>query len=347
MCIRDRPFTAISKEYNFSYAELRKACVEYNVPIPKNGHWQKLKYGKGVNIISLPNPEQDTPIILKVINIDVSVPRISSTDKYLTSGKSTKLSKPHEFIVATKRYHKEKKAKAKKRDWSTRLDETDVLSINVSDNLFSRSLRLMDVLIKTIEAKGYELSASNRTVVSIRGQEYNIRLAEKHKQVKRETNHSWDSFDLEPTGNLVLRIDRTYPIKEWSDTKTKKLEDKLSVILEWLELRAKQDELQEIESKAWRESYEKQKLQKEKLQKRKAEEIERTKLLLQDAKRYIRSKELNEYIKQFESKALLEKQLDEEVREWIKWGKAKADWIDPFKSIADELLGEFPDSDIL
>jgi len=46
--------TAISKRLNIPFTHLRKICRDLDVPIPPNGHWSKLNFGKTVEIIQLP-----------------------------------------------------------------------------------------------------------------------------------------------------------------------------------------------------------------------------------------------------------------------------------------------------
>lgn len=40
------PLLALSKKYDISDVGLRKVCIRMNIPLPKSGHWQKLRYGK-------------------------------------------------------------------------------------------------------------------------------------------------------------------------------------------------------------------------------------------------------------------------------------------------------------
>src|SRR5580765_5656451 len=37
---------ALSKQYNISDTGLRKLCARMEIPIPLQGHWQKVKHGK-------------------------------------------------------------------------------------------------------------------------------------------------------------------------------------------------------------------------------------------------------------------------------------------------------------
>ena len=44
----NKPLTHIAKDYNFSDNGIRKICKKHNIPLPKNGHWSKLKFNKKV-----------------------------------------------------------------------------------------------------------------------------------------------------------------------------------------------------------------------------------------------------------------------------------------------------------
>lgn len=50
----NEPLSSIIKRYTITYPELRKVLTELNIPIPENGHWSKLKFGKQVEIKPLP-----------------------------------------------------------------------------------------------------------------------------------------------------------------------------------------------------------------------------------------------------------------------------------------------------
>src|SRR5687768_11390455 len=46
---------SLSGKYEISDVGLRKICLKLNVPIPKAGHWQKLRFGKAVIQVPLSN----------------------------------------------------------------------------------------------------------------------------------------------------------------------------------------------------------------------------------------------------------------------------------------------------
>ncbi|RXP54542.1 hypothetical protein EC396_09170 [Lutibacter sp. HS1-25] len=342
--------TTIAKEHNIPADTIRNICKKLEIPTPSSGYWSKLKFNKKVEIPPLPKiKDDDKETGLKLVEGKLTYQEhpqttLSLIKKEIKSEPTisytvpNKLMKPHKFIIATKLHHEKVQIRTKKRDWNMVIDYTNVLSINVSDNLFPRALRFMDTLVKIIEKRGYKLEVPHRTTVTIKNHSYHLRLTEKNKRVKRETDYSWDSFDLVPTGNLSLKIDQLYPIKEWSDSKTKKLEDKLIDILAWLELRAKKDEQEKIEMDIWHRQQAKIRAKKEALQKKKDEEFSKFESLFQTATRWHKSQYIRNYIKEFKEYTIKTNTLDKVKKEWIDWAIEKADWYDPFIEKNVELL---------
>ncbi len=344
-----KPLTTLAKEFAYSDNGLRKICIKHNIPLPKSGYWSKVKFNKKVKRVPLPKGSHSVKIELYIrkegqdsINHPNSerakIKQEIEYNKELSLIVPNRLSKPHKCIIATKAYYEKLSTRNKNRDWGKHLDDTNVVSISVSDSIFSRALRFIDTLIKVLEKRGHKISTSNRTNLIVQNQSYIIRLTEKNKRVKRETNTSWDEYDLVPTGNLCLKLDNSYPIKEWSDSKTKPLELKLADILAWIELRAKEDREQEIENAIWRGKQEKLRQKEEELNQLRENELLSFKKLFNSATRYHKSIYIRKYIDKLESFAIENDNLDEEKKKWIQWAKEKADWYDPLIDLEDELL---------
>lgn len=240
-----------------------------------------------------------------------------------------KLSKPHKFVKATKEYRKQLNIIQKKGGKNRELDNSHILRIWVSDNLYGRGLRFMDTLLKLLEKRGHQITINRETKVIIRGESYSIRIDEKHRRVKRPSEYSWDTFDLEPTGNLCLKVD-SFPKKEWADSKNKKLEDRLVDIVAWLEIKGEEDEQQAIASAIWNKKYEEEKQREKELQILKDEELAKFEGLFQAATRFQKAQYLRNFIQEFEDYAIKSNSLNPEKQEWINWAKEKADWYDPF-----------------
>ncbi len=47
-----KPISNIAKEYGIGESELRKTCTIFKIPLPKNGYWMKLRYGKPIEVES-------------------------------------------------------------------------------------------------------------------------------------------------------------------------------------------------------------------------------------------------------------------------------------------------------
>jgi hypothetical protein len=310
-----------------------------------------LKFNKKVVKEKLPE-QDDNP----VINLEKTNPTLFEDDhplskfalrkKELQEIKELKflvpdrLSKPHRYIVATKKYHKELKTVEKSGGYPHEVDRTNALSISVSNSLYARSLRFMDSLIKLLEKRGHKVEVNRQTQVIIKEQKYNLRLQEKNKRVKNEPKREWDTYDLEPTGLLCLKISSYIPLKEWSDAKIKTLEDKLLDILAWLEIKAERDIQQAIDSAIWNKKYEEKRQKEKDLQKLKDDELSKFEGLFSEATRWHKSQYLRNYIKEFEHYAINTNSLDADKEEWIKWAKEKADWYDPFIEKDVELLND-------
>lgn len=249
----------------------------------------------------------------------------------------SKLTKPHKYTIATKQYYKKLKAEKKSRR-HVEIDSTNVLSIDVSEKLLSRSFRFMDSLIKTFEDRGYKVEVDKSTKVIIENQEYNLRLAEKNKRVKRESRYGIDWYGLAPTGSLVLRVYTYIPLREWADAKTKKLEDKLGDILLWLEKKAKEDKKQQIANEIWHRQYEIQKKKEEEFKELRRKEIEQFDALYLSAERYQKTLYIRNYIDKLESIEKEKNTITDEKKKWIEWARDKADWYDPFIEKEDDLL---------
>jgi hypothetical protein len=344
-----KPLTHLIKEFAYSLQGLQIICTDNEIPLPSRGYWSKIKFNKTVSKPKLPKIKEVKNIELIIRSVgDESIKNPVSelaklkhslkSDENLSFKVPDKLAKPHKYTLATNNYHKAKRAKNKSGNSIKQIDSNDVLSIGVSDNLFSRALRIMDTLIKLIEKRGHAVIVSNQTKIIVNDQSYNIRLTEKNKRVKRETRYSWDEYELIPTGNLCLKIDTYRPIKEWTDSKTKPLEDKLAHILAWIELKAQQDKEQEIRSAIWHEAYEKNRQKEEELKRHKQLELEKFKDLLSMATRWHKAQYLRNYIKEFKDFNTINSTLDSDKNDWIKWAMDKADWYDPFIEKNVELL---------
>ncbi len=337
---------AIAAKYTVAESEISTACKNYNIPTPLNGHWSKLEFNKPVTIIPLPDNENENQEIEFKAKINISgyvVKELSplkaqqlEIENHLQAKLivPTKLLNPDKLIIAAKEELTRKDKYVDNGLVSCRYENMD---IKVSKQNTQRALLIMDTLIKALQARNHEIKIRNReTFVKIMNQDIELALREKTKRV-RNTTSNWPDNHYIPTGIFILRIDRRWNGKEFTDGKLQ-MEKQLSLIIASLELIA----LEEIRRDIKREKRNKEEARLEKIrkdfEKRQDEDLEAFKETLKKAKRWHKSENLLNYINEVESKAIANNSLTEETKTWLIWARKKADWYDPFTEADDELL---------
>ena len=222
----------------------------------------------------------------------------------------------------------------------------------MSDEGRSRAFAILDALFKTIESLGG--SINHDLSMKIRNDVVRIRMAEGQDQIKHELtkeearelvryndavkNHHWASkpqirkYDRAYNGKLrIVFAERSYI----RDSASEKLEDRLGDILITLYEKSEENRVQrEAREEAERKRVEEAR-KKEELRQRKEQEICRVQELVNKAEDYRIATEIRNYIQ-----AVMEKTVDDDILEWVKWAKKKADWYDPTVASNDEFFGK-------
>tara|TARA_R110000850_G_scaffold218852_3_gene344467 strand:+ start:69960 stop:71084 length:1125 start_codon:yes stop_codon:yes gene_type:complete len=342
----EKPLTHIAKELGYSDNGIRKVYIKHNIPLPKAGYWSKLKHNKKVKKTPLPKTDNQTTKINFKSEIDNEKGSLHSElsrlkqsiaqDESLNLTVPENLLKPDPLIKSKKAYYKDLKS-ASNRNRNFYEERKGVISISVSNSLFSRAIRFMDTFIKLFKKRGHQIIANRETKIVISGEEYEIRLTEKHKRVKN-TSSSYPEFELIPTGFLCLKLDYVYPDKQWTDTATKPIEEKLTDILAWFEIRAEKDRIERIKRDIQHKIWEEKRKKEAELKQLQDQEFSKFQSMFDTATRWHKSQYIRNYIKEFEAYAIKTNSLDKEKQEWIKWATEKANWYDPFIETQDPLL---------
>ena len=222
----------------------------------------------------------------------------------------------------------------------------------MSDEGRSRAFAILDALFKTIESLGG--SINHDLSMKIRNDVVRIRMAEGQDQIKHELtkeearelvryndavkNNHWASkpqirkYDRVYNGKLrIVFAERSYI----RDSASEKLEDRLGDILVTLYEKSEENRVQrEAREEAERKRVEEAR-KKEELRQRKEQEICRVQELVNKAEDYRIATEIRNYIQ-----AVMEKTVDDDILEWVKWAKKKADWYDPTVASNDEFFGK-------
>lgn len=343
--IWSEPLSRLSKKYAISDNGLRKMCKKYEVPIPKNGYWIKLKFNKPVRPEKLPpfKMEKDGIEIFprcegSIINLDASPETLlvreikADPDAPLTVPEE--LVKPHLLIKETKRHWVDVKKHKNDYNYDKSIPH---LSIHVQNEHRLRALLFFDTLIKLLEHRHHKIiTRGHETLVVIGEIETKILLREASNRVYR-TERNWTTSDLVPNGKLIFKAGKYSWDKEWRDNKTL-LESMLAKIVARLEMDAqKEAEWRERSRLAEIRHAEEQRIRREKEAIRKAEQ-EKFDLLLKQAERFDKAQKIRALVAAAKAKALDDVQISQKRKDWIEWASRKADWYDPLCESKDDIL---------
>jgi hypothetical protein len=344
----ENPLSKLAKKYNLSDNGLRKVCKKLDIPLPKNGHWQKIQYNKKVSKEKLPvNNTVETSITLKFRdNSETIIDGEGNELNHLTKELQTvlkdtivfpeKLTRPHQLIIDAKNDLKTKEPSYQHNIIGLLNTSSGILNITVAPQSVKRALLFMDVFIKALQKRGHKITVKEGTKIVIDNMEMGIGLRERLKR-KIVKGTYYDSTELYPSNILSLSL-YVYPAKDWTDTNTSKLEDKIPNIIAKLELQAIEEKRKAIERELWHIEYERKQKIEEDFKARRNIELSKTTKLFSDAEKFDKATIYRNFIEATEQKAIKENNLTDELKNWIKWANEKADWFDPFTNRQDELL---------
>lgn len=342
----ENPLSKLAKKYNLSDNGLRKVCKKLDIPLPKNGHWQKIQFNKKVIKEKLPlNNTVEASITLKfrdnsetVINGEVN--ELNQLTKELENTlKDTiifpeKLTKPNQLIIDAKDDLKTKEPFSYHNMQGLVTTSAGILNITVAPKNVKRALLFMDIFIKAVQKRGHKIIVKDGTKIVIDSTELKIELRERLKRKIVKGTYS-DYTELEPSNILSLRLD-VYPTKEWADTNTSQIEDKIPNIIAKLELQAVKEKQDAIDREIWNREYERKRKIEEDLEAKRNFELKEFKGLFQKSNRWHQAEILRKYIAEVENKAKENNSLTEEVIKWLEWANNKVEWYDPFTEKEDE-----------
>jgi hypothetical protein len=328
--------TSISRRLNIPYLHLRKICTEMMIPVPRSGHWSKLKFGKPVVITALPQeftgandvflPSHSGAISIK----GKKAKELQSLEDEIIKDKSLHLTVPKRLINPDPLIIAAQKSLTEHQHawWNNRgmvRTTRGNLDIRVSPAGIHRALCFLDFLIKILKSKGNDVvNESPYAQAIVDGEKFEFNLREKNEQV---SFRGWNDSEFKPTGIFSFTIERHYG-KTWRDGNLK-IEDRIPEILAKLEFEAKQIKARRIIWEKERKIQEEQERlireEKERIQKEK----DAFKDLLRQAKRVQRAHFMREYIKMVEDKSVAEGSLTDDLQKWLTWAKKRVDGFDP------------------
>ena len=365
----EKPVTEVAKRYRVSDVAIHKVCKSLDIPTPPQGYWAKLRAGKPVKKLPLPDSEKPSTKSGLRTNLEPQAQAVKETLQFLSpEDKSVVLSvalqiripdenaRMHAKIIAHRKKIVEWHKESRKKDeyWNRRnKGEAPFLADSISENTLPRVCRIFDALIRAMEPLGCSLTDDLKFVVNgetvsisvseskdktnhVPTKEENIRLI-KYEEEKRK--YSWASkpnirkYDHVYNGKLSIVVSGE---KSFRDCKSYVIEDCLGDILILLyeasdTLRIQREARNEAERKRKEEER-----QREARRERYNLEVKRTISLVNESEDFAIACKIRAYISAVEQK----ENLTQEEIEWIAWAKRKADWYDPSVEYDDEFLGK-------
>ncbi len=268
------PMRKLAERYGMSDVGLAKICKRYEIPRPPVGYWAKKEVGKaparpplppvheaGLQKVELlvpdgpvirgPRPFFD-PQIAEFAAAEQERPPIRVADA---------LRNPHPLIVRTREWLAKASVKQPAESQYGLREKPEpklsgLLDLDVSKDLESRSLRILDALLKAFEDRGFDIKAvedGHKRFMRVRvfGESFDLRLREKlrrvdHKPTPKELAElrlyhgllGPPKWDFVPSGLLELSSyhagGHCYPERTWRDSEKRQLESVLGEITPWM-----------------------------------------------------------------------------------------------------------------
>jgi hypothetical protein len=324
------PLSKLKQQYAFTNDEIKKICKEFEIPMPDNSYWSKLKFNKPINKtelntvfggedkITLTIREEGNPVNIDQTPLTIKTIEIKNDPKAPLTVPD-KLTKPDILIQNTKELYS--KRKDRPYYWDKKIDS---VSIDVDDANFDRAIRIMDTFVKLLRYRGHTFKRDRNNSgpdIIVNEVEFSFRLREVQKRVPATTKYFSSTYA--PTGIFVMKINESYKAKEWKDGSVK-LENQLAKIVAKIELEA----VKELE---WREECRLHKIQREEeknrlaeIKKHKDDEVDKFNRLVKLSEQYDKTLLIRQYIEARKQKAIDTNSLTPEKQEWIRWATDKS-----------------------
>lgn len=362
------PMRILASKFGLSDVGLAKVCRRHNIPRPPVGYWAKKAVGKAparTRLQAEHDPRQSGPIVIYPSNND----RVSENGAYdphvsaLLEGEQrvqpiivpTTLRNPHRLIVSTQAYWRawEKHERIDKPYAINSLPDPkrkNVLDIDISIDVESRALRVMQAWLTALEARQFAIHINDEankdtTSVAILRERFIFRLRERLRQVPHDPKRAKREgqfyvrpppWDLVPTGDLELIIQFTssYRIRAWKDSKREPLDSLLNQIIVWMIHQVGRVRAERAADERRRLEREERERQRRDAEERRRLEQEREDSLIQQSEDWEASRRLRAYLTELRAKAVpstLGEPTSEahEPTDWFEWAEGVANRLDP------------------
>lgn len=344
------PATQLAREFGISDVALGKICRRMDIPKPAPGYWRKIETGHQPQIPPLTAPNENTltavriPPHFQAEQLALNDPHVSErlAAEQLTENRivvTRTLTDPHPLVATMLRW-RERPAQGKEIEDANERDS--LLDIDVSDGTLDRSLRIMDAVLKALEARSYQVKVSRdywetatRVFCTDVKAEVQISLSERYSEAEREltpAERRKPPYLIDrrlitvPSGKLIFKVKgRGVETKWWNDQKLNPLENRLNELIAGIITKMESLRLKELaEREAKRQQLEEQR-------RREEEQVRRDKLH-KDVAAWRTSEDIRAYLRAYEEKLLrLRGEITQGSEEylWLKWARKYAHSLNP------------------
>ena len=377
------PMSRLAPQYGLSDVGLAKVCKRLKVPRPPQGYWVKKQYGKKLPkrppLPALAESEKAKKRMVKhVVKKETPPPdpqQEARARQLLAAEESNKnkitvpktLQNPHKLVARTET--RLRKAKPGTRGL-VRPKGKGVLDVWVSPDSIDRTLRIMDALVKALEARGFSVSVDDNekrsTRVTVLDETFAICMEEDYERQEKEKTPEqaaqdavfrWRSsrpeYEYMPTGRLALLIKGTRVRgmrHRWGDGKKQRVENCLNKFVMGLINMAVAERAERLESERRHRQWEEEWRKERERQRRLEEEQRRIKALCSAATAHHEAQKIRAYVDAVRE-AVIERegQIDPigPMVCWLRWATRQADRLDPIAEHSPSALDESGETKLL
>jgi len=362
------PMSKLAQHYGLSDVGLAKTCKRLRVPVPGRGYWAKKAAGHKVKQIPLPDlPPNIRQSQREVTLADRPIPREPATLPRILSIQAAFETAPANRITVSdtlrgahplvRKTSQALRGTAKSPTAFVSNWQEPHLDVQVSRDLLSRALLVMDALVKAFDKRGWKVSLwskesdrenDRKSYVKVLGKQVPFGIRERIKKVENPPakpvkllsggmfTPSQSKYRDEPSGRLSLVLRGKWGGNgvetSLDDTPKQRVEDRLNEFMVVVAMRAYED----LEWDAGREDNERnwrtQELLREERARKEREELARIQALEQQVEDWDRSQKLTSYIAAVRAAAQEGRVVDDALETWLSWAEASAAALNPLSA---------------
>jgi hypothetical protein len=346
------PMRDACKRFGVTDVALGKVCKRLNVPRPKQGYWQRRAIGQTPPTVPLPTVIPGAPTRWEGER-SIEPKRVVATPTETPPVSVEPIPVPdviEDLHPALKAVIPDMRRVSKDLWGFHRWNGT--IPVLASEAMLDRALRIMNALLHALEARGHRFEVTPHSApgepwrmggsgVWVGDVFVGLSLYERTKRARDEIElrgarrqDSWRPTRYVPSGFLSIRVHGSYtPYREWTDTKTAKIESRLHEVIPAVLARAEEIRAEWIEAERRREADRQAQIRRAEAERLRREEEEKVARLRETLARWREVRDVRAFIA--EARAIVaagghEIEAGSTLDQFIRWATARVERIDPF-----------------